>query len=132
MPATTMKALRKVRPERGAQLESVPVPSIGPNEVLVRVRAASICGTDLHIYGWDRWSQSRIKPPLTFGHEFCGVVERVGGEVSAVGPGEFVREAMHVNCGHWHQRRVGEGHISQNLRLIGIHQDDCFAYFVGT
>ncbi|HEX9221737.1 MAG TPA: L-threonine 3-dehydrogenase [Candidatus Acidoferrales bacterium] len=130
MPATTMKALRKVRPERGAQLESVPVPSIGPNEVLVRVRAASICGTDLHIYGWDRWSQSRIKPPLTFGHEFCGVVERVGEEVSAVAPGEFVSAEMHVNCGHCHQCRVGEAHICQNLRIIGIDQDGCFAEFV--
>jgi len=130
MPATTMKALRKVRPERGAQLETVPVPSIGPNEVLVRVRAASICGTDLHIYGWDRWSQSRIKPPLTFGHEFCGVVERVGEEVSAVAPGEFVSAEMHVNCGHCHQCRVGEAHICQNLRIIGIDQDGCFAEFV--
>ncbi len=130
MPATTMKALRKVRPERGAQLESVPVPGIGPNEVLVRVRAASICGTDLHIYGWDRWSQSRIKPPLTFGHEFCGVVERVGEEVSAVAPGEFVSAEMHVNCGHCHQCRVGEAHICQNLRIIGIDQDGCFAEFV--
>jgi threonine 3-dehydrogenase len=119
-----------VRPERGAQLESVPVPSIGPNEVLVRVRAASICGTDLHIYGWDRWSQSRIKPPLTFGHEFCGVVERVGEEVSAVAPGEFVSAEMHVNCGHCHQCRVGEAHICQNLRIIGIDQDGCFAEFV--
>src|SRR5713226_1391386 len=130
MPATTMKALRKVRPERGAQLESVPVPGIGPNEVLVRVRAASICGTDLHIYGWDRWSQSRIKPPLTFGHEFCGVVERVGEEVSVVAPGEFVSAEMHVNCGHCHQCRVGEAHICQNLRIIGIDQDCCFAEFV--
>ncbi|HLQ00396.1 MAG TPA: L-threonine 3-dehydrogenase [Candidatus Limnocylindria bacterium] len=130
MPATTMKALRKVRPERGAQLESVPVPGIGPNEVLVRVRAASICGTDLHIYGWDRWSQSRIKPPLTFGHEFCGVVERVGEEVSVVAPGEFVSAEMHVNCGHCHQCRVGEAHICQNLRIIGIDQDGCFAEFV--
>src|SRR3989441_12901227 len=105
MPATTMKALRKVRPERGAQLESVPVPSIAPNEVLVRVRAASICGTDLHIYGWDRWSQSRIKPPLTFGHEFCGVVERVGEEVSADAPGESCSAEMHVHRRHCHQCR---------------------------
>src|SRR2546427_10637456 len=95
MPATTMKALRKVRPERGAQLESVPVPSIGPNEVLVRVRAASICGTDLHIYGWDRWSQSRIKPPLTFGHEFCAVVERDVEEVSAVSPARIGGARLH-------------------------------------
>ena len=83
MPTATMKALRKMRPERGAQLESVPIPTPGPTEVLVRVNAASICGTDLHIYGWDRWSASRIHPPMTFGHEFCGTVEKVGSEVTS-------------------------------------------------
>jgi threonine 3-dehydrogenase len=68
MPTSTMQALRKMSPQRGAQLESVPIPTPGPTQVLVRVRAASICGTDLHIYGWDRWSASRIRPPMTFGH----------------------------------------------------------------
>lgn len=130
MPATTMKALRKMRPERGANLERVAIPRVGPNEVLVRVTAASICGTDLHIYGWDRWSASRIKPPLTFGHEFCGVVESIGDEVKGVAKGEFVSAEMHVNCGHCHQCRVGEAHICQNLRIIGIDQDGCFAEFV--
>ncbi len=130
MPTTTMKALRKLRPERGAQLEAVSVPSIGANEVLVRVRAASICGTDLHIYAWDPWSASRIKPPLTFGHEFCGTVERVGEEVTAVAPGDFVSAEMHVNCGHCHQCHIGQPHICQNLKIIGIDQDGCFAEFV--
>jgi threonine 3-dehydrogenase len=130
MPAATMKALRKMRPERGAQLESVPIPAIGPNEVLVRVRAASICGTDLHIYDWDAWSASRIKPPLTFGHEFCGVVEQAGSEVEGVKEGEFVSAEMHVNCGHCHQCRIGQPHICQNVKIIGIDQDGCFAEFV--
>src|ERR1700689_4799593 len=130
MPPSTMKALRKMRPQRGAQLESVPIPTPGPTEVLVRVKAASICGTDLHIYGWDRWSQSRIKPPVTLGHEFCGIVERVGEEVTAVRAGDFVSAEMHVNCGHCHQCRLGEAHICQNLRIIGIDQDGAFAEFV--
>src|ERR1700687_1898044 len=130
MPANTMKALRKMRPERGATLESVAIPNIAPHEVLVRVSAASICGTDLHIYGWDRWSASRIKPPLTFGHEFCGFVERIGEAVSSVAPGAFVSAEMHVNCGHCHQCRLGEAHICQNLRIIGIDQDGCFAEFM--
>jgi threonine 3-dehydrogenase len=98
--------------------------------VLVRVKTASICGTDLHIYGWDRWSQGRIKPPVTLGHEFCGTVERVGDEVRAVKPGDFVSAEMHVNCGHCHQCRLGEAHICQNLRIIGIDQDGAFAEFV--
>ena len=96
----------------------------------MRVSAASICGTDLHIYGWDRWSQGRIKPPVTLGHEFCGVVERVGEEVTAVKQGDFVSAEMHVNCGHCHQCRLGEAHICQNLKIIGIDQDGAFAEFV--
>src|SRR5437667_6843940 len=126
----TMKALRKVRAAKGLQMDTVAVPLIGPTEVLVRVKTASICGTDLHIYGWDRWSQGRIKPPVTLGHEFCGTVERVGDEVRAVVAGDFVSAEMHVNCGHCHQCRLGQAHICQNLRIIGIDQDGAFAEFV--
>jgi len=128
--AATMRALRKMRAGRGLSMESAPVPAIGAADVLVRVKTASICGTDLHIYGWDRWSQGRIKPPVTLGHEFCGVVERVGEEVTAVVAGDLVSAEMHVNCGHCHQCRLGEAHICQNLRIIGIDQDGAFAEFV--
>jgi threonine 3-dehydrogenase len=128
--AGTMKALRKMQAAKGLQMDTVAVPLIGPTDVLVRVKTASICGTDLHIYGWDRWSQGRIKPPVTLGHEFCGTVERVGDEVRAVKPGDFVSAEMHVNCGHCHQCRLGEAHICQNLRIIGIDQDGAFAEFV--
>ncbi len=130
MPTGTMQALRKVRPERGAAVENIPIPEIGPTDVLVRVSAASICGTDLHIYGWDRWSASRIHPPMTFGHEFCGVVERVGEEVSDIKPGEFVSAEMHVVCGNCRQCRMGQPHVCQNLEIIGIDRDGCFADFV--
>jgi threonine 3-dehydrogenase len=129
MPAT-MKALRKSHAGKGLQLETVAVPGIGPTDVLVRVRATSICGTDLHIYGWDRWSQGRIKPPVTLGHEFCGVVERAGEEVTAVKVGDFVSAEMHLNCGHCHQCRLGQAHICQNLRIIGIDMDGAFAELV--
>jgi len=129
MPAT-MKALRKMHAAKGLTLENVPVPEVGHGEVLVRVKAASICGTDLHIYGWDHWSQGRIKPPVTLGHEFCGVVERVGPDVTSARPGDFVSAEMHVNCGHCHQCRLGEAHICPNVRVIGIDQDGAFAEFV--
>src|SRR3977135_2336492 len=129
MPST-MKALRKMHAARGLSFESAQVPAIGPTDVLVRVKAASICGTDLHIYGWDRWSQGRIRPPVTLGHEFCGVVERTGEEVTTGKAGDFVSAEMHVNCGHCHQCRLGEAHICQNLRIIGIDQDGAFAEFV--
>ncbi len=128
--SATMKALRKTNAAKGLEIQEVPVPSVGALDVLVRVSATSICGTDLHIYGWDRWSQGRIKPPVTLGHEFCGIVERVGEDVSAVKPGDFVSAEMHVNCGHCHQCRLGEAHICQNLRIIGIDLDGAFAEFV--
>src|SRR5260221_13072325 len=87
--AATMKALRKMDAARGLRIESVPVPEEGHGDVLVRVKAASICGTDLHIYGWDRWSQGRIKPPVTLGHKFCGVGTAVCAEGRAVRVGGF-------------------------------------------
>jgi threonine 3-dehydrogenase len=130
MSAATMKALRKMRPQQGAQLEAVPIPEIGVRDVLVRVRAASICGTDLHIYHWDPWSASRIRPPLTFGHEFCGIVEKVGAEVTLAAPGDFVSAEMHLNCGHCRPCRMGQPHVCQNLRIIGIDVNGCFAEFV--
>ena len=128
--AAMMKALRKMEAAKGLTLESVPVPEVGHGQVLVRVKAASICGTDLHIYGWDHWSQGRIKPPVTLGHEFCGVVERAGADVTSVQAGDFVSAEMHVNCGHCHQCRLGEAHICPNVRVIGIDQDGAFAEFV--
>jgi threonine 3-dehydrogenase len=129
MPAT-MKALRKTQAGKGLQIEKLAVPTIGPTDVLVHVKATSICGTDLHIYGWDRWSQRRIKPPITLGHEFCGFVERTGEEVTAVKAGDFVSAEMHLNCGHCQQCRLGQAHICQNLRIIGIDLDGAFAEFV--
>ena len=130
MPSTTMKALRKPRAAAGAAVESVAIPEIGPSEILVRVRAASICGTDLHIYHWDRWSASRLHPPLTIGHEFCGTVEKIGANVTTVKPSDFVSAEMHVACGHCRPCRMGQPHVCQNGSIIGIDSDGCFAEFV--
>jgi threonine 3-dehydrogenase len=127
---STMQAIMKPEPKPGAVLRKVPIPEVGPNDVLVRVRAASICGTDLHIYKWDRWSANRIHPPLVFGHEFCGIVEKIGGEVKTVQKGDFVSAEMHMACGHCYQCRIGERHICQNVRIIGIDADGCFAELV--
>src|SRR5258708_38310702 len=109
--AATMKALQKMQAAKGLQMDTVAVPLIGPMDVLVRVKMASICGTDLHIYGWDRWSQGRIKPPVTLGHEFCGTVERVGDEVRSVMAGEFVRAGEAGNAGRCHPCALGGGPI---------------------
>lgn len=125
-----MKALCKMTPGPGAQLQRVPVPVAGPGEVLIRVRAASICGTDLHIYNWDAWSAAHIRPPLVFGHEFCGFVERIGPGVVGIEPGDFVSAEMHVSCGRCLPCRLGQSHVCQNLQIVGIHRDGCFAEFV--
>jgi threonine 3-dehydrogenase len=125
-----MKAVVKAASAPGAEIRDVPVPSAGAGEVLLRVLRAGVCGTDLHIWNWDRWSQGRIKPPVTLGHEFCGVIEKAGSEVAALKSGDFVSAEMHVNCGHCHQCRVGEAHICPNVKIIGIDQDGAFAELV--
>src|SRR6266700_4761068 len=130
MSAATMQAIVKPEPKPGARLQEVQVPEVGLRDVLVRVRAASICGTDLHIYKWDRWSARRIHPPLVFGHEFCGTVERVGAEVEGVRAGDFVSAEMHLACGRCFQCRTAQRHICQNVRIIGVDADGCFAEFV--
>jgi threonine 3-dehydrogenase len=126
---SVMEALRETK--AGASLRLKRSPSLrGPRDVLVRTKIASICGTDLYIYGWDRWSQSRIKPTLTLGHEFCGTVEAMGGEVEDLNAEDFVTAEMHVQCGHCQQCRLGDEHICQNLNIIGIDRDGAFAEFV--
>src|SRR5947207_10902981 len=125
-----MQAIVKTEARPGAEIQRVAVPEIGARDVLVRVRAASVCGTDLHIYRWDRWSERRIHPPLVFGHEFCGEVESVGAEVTTARAGDFVSAEMHVACGRCFQCRTGQRHICQNVRIIGVDTDGCFAEFV--
>lgn len=125
-----MLALVKPAPGPGAELREVPIPEIHEREVLVQVRAASICGTDVHIYDWDPWAQNRLHPPLIFGHEFCGEVVRVGSEVTAYAEGDFVSAEMHVTCGHCLQCRTGEAHICRDVKILGVDADGCFAEYV--
>jgi threonine 3-dehydrogenase len=124
---TKVQALRKVRPEAGAVLETIPATEPGPLDVVVRVRAASVCGTDRHIYNWDAWAQSRIKPPMTFGHECCGDVIGVGSHVTQVAVGDFVSVETHVPCGNCRSCRTGSRHVCQNLRIVGVDREGCFA-----
>src|SRR5277367_4743076 len=128
--AGTMLAVVKAKPAPGAEIREVKVPGYGPNDVLVKVKVASICGTDLHIYEWDRWAQGRIRPPLIPGHEFCGEVVAFGSEVTSVKEGDFVSAEMHVACGKCLQCRTGEAHICQNVKIIGVDTDGAFAEYV--
>jgi threonine 3-dehydrogenase len=127
----TMRALRKVRAAPGAELVEVPVPTPGAGEVLIRVEAASICGTDLHILNWDPWAAGRIKQlPMTFGHEVAGRVAAIGPEVHHLRPGVFVSAEGHVFCGFCPPCRSGRAHICENLRILGVDFDGGFADFV--
>ena len=130
MATATMQAIVKPWPQPGAELRRVVVPEVGANDILVRVTAASVCGTDLHIYRWNRWAQRRLHPPLLFGHEFCGVVEAIGDDVSTCSRGDFVSAEMHVACGRCFQCRTGQSHICQSVRIIGVDMDGCFAEYV--
>ena len=127
----TMRALRKTRPGPGAELAELPIPSPGEGEVLVRVHAASLCGTDLHIFDWNEWAAARITSlPMTFGHEVAGTVEAVGPEVHHIQPGAFVAAETHIACGHCSTCRTGRAHICENLRILGVDTDGAFAEYV--
>ena len=127
---TTMQAVVKAQAAPGIELREVPVPVPGPGQVLVRVQAASVCGTDLHIFNWDPWAQGRIHPPLIPGHEFAGEVAGVGSGVTTVKEGDKVSAEMHVACGKCMQCRIGEAHICQHVRILGVDADGAFASYV--
>src|SRR5450759_4869923 len=126
----TMLAIVKAEAKAGVEVREVPVPKIGLTDVLVKVKVASVCGTDLHIYNWDAWAQNRIHPPLIPGHEFCGHVASVGAEVTSVKEGDFVSAEMHVACGKCLQCRTGEAHICQRVKIIGVDANGAFAEYV--
>ena len=128
--ANTMLAVVKPEAAPGAEVREVKVPSFGRGEVLVKVNVASVCGTDLHIFEWDRWAAGRIHPPLIPGHEFCGTVAAVGDEVTSVKEGDFVSAEMHVACGKCLQCRIGEAHICQNVKILGVDANGAFAEYV--
>ena len=126
----TMLAVVKPEAAPGADVRQMPRPQFGPDDVLVKVKVASVCGTDLHIYNWDQWAQNRIKPPLIPGHEFCGYVEAIGKNVTSVKEGDFVSAEMHVACGKCYQCRTGEAHICQHVKIIGVDANGAFAEYV--
>lgn len=125
-----MKAVVKARPAQGADFLDVPEPIINKHEVLVKVRASSICGTDIHIYDWNEWAAARVKPPLVFGHEFAGEVVEVGKEVKGLVIGDSVSGETHIPCQRCEQCRTGNYHICENVLLRGVDVQGCFAEFV--
>lgn len=125
-----MRAIVKAAMRPGVGLQCLPVPEPGPDEVLVRVRAAAVCGTDLHIAQWNAWAQGAgIRLPLVMGHEFSGEVAGAGSRVRTLVPGDYVAGETHIPCGECYQCRNGLQHICKNLTLFGIHRDGCFAEY---
>lgn len=128
--SATMKALRKLEPGVGLVMCDVPIPKIRGNEVLVKVIKRAICGTDLHIWSWDAWSAGRIKPPVTTGHEFYGEIVEIGADVGHYRVGELVSAEMHVVCNQCPLCRTGQAHLCDNVVILGVDGDGCFAEYV--
>ncbi|MBC7122971.1 MAG: L-threonine 3-dehydrogenase [Pseudothermotoga sp.] len=126
-----MKALVKTSMAEGLTMMQVPDPDEpGPTEVLIKVKTASICGSDVHIYRWDSWAQSRIKPPLIIGHEFSGIVEKVGEAVQTVKAGDYVACETHIPCLSCAQCRTNRMHVCRDMKILGVDVNGAFAEYV--
>ena len=125
-----MKALVKKYPEKGIWREDVPLPEIGINDVLIKIKKTAICGTDLHIYKWDEWSQKTIRTPMVIGHEYVGVVAQVGLGVRNIQIGDRVTGEGHIACGHCRNCRRGKLHVCENSVGVGVNRDGAFAEYL--
>jgi threonine 3-dehydrogenase len=125
-----MRAITKPGPGPGLEMSEVPAPEPGRGEVLLRVKAASICGTDLHISNWDPWAAEHVLPPLVVGHEMCGVVVDLGPGVQEPAVGTLVSVESHVVCNRCAWCRTGNGHLCPATRILGVHRDGVFADYV--
>jgi len=125
-----MKALVKSRPGPGLWLEHVPIPAIGPNDVLIKVLKTGICGTDLHVFNWDPWARRHIEPPRIIGHEFVGEIVELGSEVKGYAAGARVTAEGHITCGICHNCRAGRRHLCAHAVGIGGGRDGAFAEYL--
>ncbi|HCF59039.1 MAG TPA: L-threonine 3-dehydrogenase, partial [Myxococcales bacterium] len=125
-----MKALVKSRREPGLWMEDVPVPEIGPNDVLIRIHKSAICGTDMHIWNWDAWSQKTIPVPMVVGHEYVGRIAKVGPEVEGYKVGDRVSGEGHIVCGHCRNCKAGKRHLCPNTQGVGVNRPGSFAEYL--
>jgi len=126
----TMLALVKPAPGPGLVMQEVPVPEYGPNEVMIKIRKTSICGTDVHIYNWDEWSQQTIKPPTWVGHEYVGEIVAMGSEVQGLKIGQRVSGEGHIVCGKCRNCLTGNAHICKNTTGVGVNRVGAFAEYL--
>jgi threonine 3-dehydrogenase len=125
-----MKALVKKEAKKGLWLQDVPAPQIGINDVLIKVLKTAICGTDVHIYNWDKWAQNTIKTPMTIGHEFVGEIVEMGSNVHDFKIGDIVSAEGHVVCGRCRNCLAGRRHLCHSPKGIGVNRDGAFAEFI--
>ncbi|WP_417451794.1 L-threonine 3-dehydrogenase [Kordiimonas sp.] len=125
-----MKALVKAKAETGIWMEDIPMPEVGHNDVLVRVKKTAICGTDVHIYNWDKWAQDTIPVPMHVGHEFAGEIVELGSEVKGLTVGQRVSAEGHITCGHCRNCRAGQRHLCRNTEGIGVNRAGAFAEYI--
>lgn len=127
----TMYGLVKPAPAPGAVIqENLPIPEVGPRDILVKVRATAICGTDSHIMAWTPYAQERVPTPMVFGHEFSGDVVRTGSQVTEVQVGDKVAGETHIPCNHCRMCKSGKRHICENMKIIGVHVAGAFAEYI--
>ena len=124
-----MKALVKARPEPGLWMEQVPVPEPGPNDVLIKVKKSAICGTDVHIWNWDEWSQKTVPVPMVVGHEFMGEIVEIGAAVTQYHVGQRVSGEGHITCGHCRNCRAGRAHLCRNTLGVGVNRPGSFGEY---
>jgi threonine 3-dehydrogenase len=125
-----MKGLAKVKREPGIWQIDDAIPAIGPNDVLIRIRKSAICGTDLHIYKWDKWAEATIPVPMIVGHEYFGIIEKVGSEVAHLKKGQRVSGEGHIVCGHCRNCRAGRRHLCRNTKGVGVNRQGSFAEYL--
>jgi len=125
-----MRAIVKTRPVPGVSLEEVPVPALGPGQLLIRMKKVAICGTDVHIYEWNEWARKTIRVPQILGHEFVGRIAEIGDGVSGFSVGERVSGEGHIVCGVCRSCRAGRRHLCTNTVGVGVNRDGCFAEYL--
>lgn len=113
----------------GAKIMEIDIPEPGPKDVLIKVKVAAICGTDIHINDWTPFAQTRVKPPMVFGHEGCGEIVKIGNQVTNVTVGDLIAIETHIPCGECYQCQTGLQHICEKMAIIGVHTDGVFAEY---
>lgn len=125
-----MKALVKARAEPGIWMQDVAEPSVGHNDVLIKIRRTAICGTDMHIYNWDAWAQKSVPVPMAIGHEYCGEIVELGSEVRGLQVGDRVSGEGHITCGFCRNCRAGRRHLCRNTLGVGVNRAGAFAEYL--